>query len=615
MATTTQVQQAVCGPTRASLLTGRRPDTLRTVTHTSPTYWRERAGDFATIPQMFKERGYTTLSYGKVFDLRTSSHNQSTEWICDGPYSWTEPPQLCGTTTWTEDSKLSRGLSHRLLDPEEEPLVSDVVITTAAIKRLQDGSLRAPWFVAVGVHRPHLPFIVPQRHLDLYPLSAVPLPEAADRDAPVGMPSVASECAGTYQNDPSGGCLADHGSFEMWQQYLGGFNASSSHNQEVFAQKLVGAAPPRAGWGGWNGAVNTSLPDSQIRELRQYYFAAVSHTDEMLGRVIDAAVGPGPNDTIVVLVGDHGWHLSENAMWAKCTLFESATRAPVIVRVPGVTDRGLVSHQLTEHVDVMATLAAAAGFPAPPLCAADSRRTHLCTEGINVLPLMTSPTAALRKAAYSQWPHPFSQQPNIMGFSVRTVDARYTEWVAMNYPDGAHVANWSSVCGRELYDYSVATTGVGERRNVVSDASMAHKVATMRQYLHAGWRPAVAPGPWPPQLPDVPQTQLLNCGPAGMPPAPPPALCSGTVEQCIVVHGDVNFNEAPELPGYPRVLPTAMACEEACMAAEDCASGLWLSGSVRHGDCYLTARAGPARHDFCGAHPGQQCVGFVRRPK
>ncbi len=276
----------------------------------------------------------------------------------------------------------------------------------------------------------------------------------------------------------------------------------------------------------------------------------------------------------------------------------------------------------------MPTVAAAAGLPVPPQCAVDSRRTHLCTEGINVLPLMSSPTTALRKAAYSQWPHPFSQQPNIMGFTVRTLDARYTEWVSMSYPDGAHVANWSSVCGRELYDYSAAAGAAGERRNVVTDASMAQKVATMRQQLHAGWRVALGPGDWPSQLPDVPQIQLLNCGPAGLPPAPPappvppappappaprPTFCNGTVEQCIVVHGNINFNAAPEVPGYPQVLPTDIACEEACMAEDDCASGLWLSGSVRHGDCYLSERVGPARHDFCGARPGQQCVGFVRK--
>ena len=84
------VQVAVCGPTRASLLVGRRPNTLRTVTHTKPTYWRQRAGNFTTIPQMFRDNGYYTVSFGKVFDLRTSSYNKTSQWICDGPFSWSE---------------------------------------------------------------------------------------------------------------------------------------------------------------------------------------------------------------------------------------------------------------------------------------------------------------------------------------------------------------------------------------------------------------------------------------------------------------------------------------------------------------------------------------------
>jgi iduronate 2-sulfatase len=94
--TANHVQLSVCGPTRASLLVGRRPDTLLTVTHTSPTYWRERAGNFTTIPQMFKEAGWRTLSFGKTFDLRTSSFNLSAEWICDGPCSWSQPPSYVG---------------------------------------------------------------------------------------------------------------------------------------------------------------------------------------------------------------------------------------------------------------------------------------------------------------------------------------------------------------------------------------------------------------------------------------------------------------------------------------------------------------------------------------
>lgn len=89
-------------------------------------------------------------------------------------------------------------------------------------------------------------------------------------------------------------------------------------------------------------------------------------------------------------------------MWAKCTNFEAAARAPFLLHVPGVTDRGLVSHQLTEHVDIMPSIAAAAGLPLTQ-CPPDSSQITLCTEGVNVLPLMSSPSTALRKASYSQW--------------------------------------------------------------------------------------------------------------------------------------------------------------------------------------------------------------------
>ena len=162
-----------------------------------------------------------------------------------------------------------------------------------------------PWFVAVGLHRPHLPFIVPKRHLDLYPLASVPLPSKAARAFPAAMPSVAAECAGTFKSDRSGGCVAQHGSFELWQQYQGGFNATG--HRPVASLASLGAKGP-GGWSGWSGARDTSLPDAHARELKQYYSAAVSHTDELFGKVLAAAGGAGAR-TIVVLAGDHGEQL------------------------------------------------------------------------------------------------------------------------------------------------------------------------------------------------------------------------------------------------------------------------------------------------------------------
>eukprot|EP01047_Picozoa_sp_COSAG01_P086839 COSAG01_NODE_19711_length_994_cov_0.925140_1_plen_197_part_00 len=168
-----------------------------------------------------------------------------------------------------------------------------------------------------------------------------------------------------------------------------------------------------------------------------------------------------------------------------------------------------------------------------------------------------------------------------------TVDVRYTEWVQMSYPAGKHVANWSSFCARELYLYD--TGEAGERRHVDDDVALAHVVRDMRKRLHAGWRTAMGALPWPVHLPDATQTQIDNCGPAGLPQPSSSSLCNGSVAQCIEARGNVNYNAAPELDGFPQIVATALACEEACMAHDRCASGLWLSGSVRHGDCYLTA--------------------------
>ena len=136
-------------------MTGRRPDTLRTVTHTSPTYWRERAGNFSTVPQMFKERGWHAVSFGKTFDLRTSG-NKSDAWICDGAYSWSEPAVFCGTTTWARDTKLAARQSHALLDEADEARVGDRMILDAALAKLNGSSASGPlptdrpWLVAVS---------------------------------------------------------------------------------------------------------------------------------------------------------------------------------------------------------------------------------------------------------------------------------------------------------------------------------------------------------------------------------------------------------------------------------------------------------------------------------
>jgi iduronate 2-sulfatase len=586
------VQQAVCGPTRASFMTGRRPNTLRTVTHAvKNTYWRRLSGNYSSMPEAFKEAGWYTLSFGKTFDLRTSSFNLSSEFICDGIYSWSEPPLYCGTTQWDKDHEMGGGHSHAVLSVAEEANSSDVTISNAAIARL-NGTLPQPWFVAVGLHRPHLPFIVPQRMLDLYPHGASPTPVMAP---PINMPAASTECSGGKV------CMPGHGSFELWEQYT--FNVT------------------QPAWNGWDGLLTDALPDDRAAELRRFYFAAVSHTDEIMGNVIAAVARRVASKLdaappVIAVIGDHGWHLGDQGVWGKCTNFEAATRAPLMMHVPGVTDRtagGVVTTSLTEHVDLLPTLAEAAGLGTLPTCTPATPASIMCTEGVSVLPLAADPTAVVKKASFSQWPIPFaSQTPPTMGYTMRTPTARYTEWVAMDYgkgPDGAFIPQWNTVCGRELYIYSAAsattagaphtsTAAVTERANVANDPEHAEMVAVLSKQLHAGWRVAAGGAPWPTDLPSVNQTFIPTCPGGAVAPAPPPptpcmqptTLQLGYARTCTNATAQANRDDAScwcnpaNMPVQKRKMASYTDCETKCKSDPACFSWTFSAtgGCFRH---------------------------------
>ena len=311
-----------------------------------------------------------------------------------------------------------------MITAAQEAVIADAQISDLGVATLANLTKQElPWLLAVGLHRPHLPFLVSQRMLDLYPEAAVKLPH---REAPTAMPDAAGECAGTYNDGPTGGCQPGQASFELWQQYS--FNGTVR-------------------WNGWNGVIGSPMPEAWALELRRFYLAAASFADEKFGKVLDALAaaqgGAVARTAVTVLVGDHGWHLGEQGMWAKCTEFDAATRAPVMIRVPGVTDGGMITRSFTEHVDLLPTVLAAAGLPPIPVCPPDSRAVSRCTEGVSVLPLAQDPQAVVKKAAITQWPHPFGQQPAAMGYSIRTTTFRYTEWVLMDYTaNGTHLPNW-----------------------------------------------------------------------------------------------------------------------------------------------------------------------------
>ena len=285
--------------------------------------------------------------------------------------------------------------------------------------------------MAVGFLKPHLPFTFPEEYLSQAEFSTVGLPYI-----PEGCPHVAW-----------------HGQGEM------------THYGDILQFTV---------------AYNQSIPESKASELRRAYFASVTYIDDLLGRLLDELETLElVEDTIVVLLGDHGFHLGDQAMWTKKTLFDVALRAPLVLRIPGLNAARIP--ELVEFVDIFPTVVEAAGLPSLPVCPeGEERTTELCREGTSFLPLLKNEDSSWKNVTFSQ-----CQRMAFMGYSVWTPDYRYTEWV--HYDLIHYSPMWDLVTAVELYDYS---TDHGEAFNHANQAEYADIQADLSDLLHNGWREA-----------------------------------------------------------------------------------------------------------------------------
>ena len=297
------------------------------------------------------------------------------------------------------------------------PLEDDQILAQA-VKTLKELAPAAksgeqPFFLAVGFHKPHLPLLAPEEFFDLYPLENISLPK--NDYAPVGMPDIA------------------------WSNYI------ELRNYDDIAQLNA------------SGQINTTLPNETVKNLRRAYYACVSYIDSLIGQVLKELENLGLADsTIISFFGDHGWHLGGEESndyndddnpclfyrsrrmvgtfrdglleFSTCRLyrckntnFESATRAPLMLHIPGQTTQGITSDALTEFVDIFPTLVEAAGFPRLDLCPEGlSTQATLCSEGQSFLPLIDDPAGSnWKKTAFSQFLRGGPRQ-EIMGYSMRT---------------------------------------------------------------------------------------------------------------------------------------------------------------------------------------------------
>ena len=301
-------QQAVCGPSRTSLLTGRLPDNTR-VWH-NRNLFRDTQPDIVTLPQHFRNHGYRTVSLGKVF----SGDERELD-----PASWSEP-EILKQKGWKnsalgDSGGKGKGPAWEAADVPDEGY-ADGKLARLAVERLtglQNGG--KPFFLAVGFFKPHLPFNAPKRYWDLY--------------------------------DPATFDLKDD------SQRVNGIPEHAHHSHREL--------------GGYRDMPKDEhLDAATTRTLRHGYHACVSYTDAQIGKLLAALDQLGlAQNTIVVLWGDHGWSLGEKDRWGKGTNFERDTRVPLLIRTPGLQAPGAAAAGLVELVDVFPTLAELASLPAP----------------------------------------------------------------------------------------------------------------------------------------------------------------------------------------------------------------------------------------------------------
>ncbi|ELT96527.1 hypothetical protein CAPTEDRAFT_63083, partial [Capitella teleta] len=433
-----------CNPSRTSLLTSRRPDTTRI--YDNRVFFRTVNPDFTTLPQYFKENGYTTLGFGKIFHRM---RHPDTE---DNKYSWSEH-------MFVPDNDLlfpETGPQWQAVDAAQRNghVLLDESVTTAAKNALKQ--VAADWkeneknfFLAFGLRKPHLKFIFPEKYMEYYPLDDV------------GMPV-----------NPT---LSDSSPDIAW------IKNTELHGAPEYSQFMEGLSR------------NNSLPYVIVRDLRRAYFSCISYVDDLVGEILKDLNDLGiANDTVVSFIGDHGYHLGEHSMIGKNTAFEVANNSPMIIRIPGVTDGGHVSDKLVEFVDLFPTLAELSNLPNVPYCPGkrnESRGVSLCTEGTSLVPLFRDVnTTQWKDRVFYQYPHRNSVGgPFCMGYSLRTEQYRYTEWVKYKFRSWDS-ADWNDVCAVELYDHHVDPH---ETNNVAADPVFLEIRQELSTKVRAGWEAAL----------------------------------------------------------------------------------------------------------------------------
>jgi uncharacterized sulfatase len=366
-------QFPLCNPSRASFLTGLRPDS--TGVFENSTYFRKNVPDHVTLGQTFQKAGYFVARVGKLYHYGVPAQI-GTDGL-DDPPSWQErinprgrdkdDEELIFTLTPKAEGAARFGGTLSWLAADGEDAEQTDAKSAAATIKLIEQHREKPFFIACGFFRPHTPYVAPKKWFEMYPLDKIKLPVLA-ANYKEGVPEPA---------------------------FL-----SSKKEQE-------------------------NISDDLRKQAIQAYHASTSFMDAQVGQLLDGLDRLKLTDkTIVVFLSDHGYHLYEHGLWQKMSLFENSARVPLIISVPGSKNAGQVSRRIVELVDLHPTLAELCGLTAP---------SNL--EGKSLKPLLDNPRADWDKPALTQvtrgtptMTNAPTTKPSIVGRSIRTERFRFTEW-------------------------------------------------------------------------------------------------------------------------------------------------------------------------------------------
>jgi len=456
-------QQAICGPTRASLMTGTRPDATKIWNLT--TQMRDVNPNTVTLPQYLITQGYTTSGIGKIYHpssaiggvdpvswsipyLKSKESDFPAEFgiPANGQYQLPETkdrmtPEIIAErkkqskdlAANDENPKSIKGPSTECIDVPDTAYEDGVIALLAKDQIITLSKTDKPFFMAVGFHRPHLPFVAPKKYWDLYNREDMPI-------------------ASFQEHSKNGPLIAYHQSGEL-RNYL-----------DIPEFATLPADSLRIG-----------LKIEKQRELIHGYYAAVSYMDAQVGILLNTLESQGTLDnTIIVLWGDHGWHLGDHDLWHKHTNFEEATRAPLIIAGPGI--KAGKTNSLTEFVDVFPTICDLAGVPIPKNL-----------DGKSLKSLMLNNKTKGKEYAISQYPRKLKKaemtklgytEAKMMGYSLRTDQYRYTIW--MNDFTSKQPFSENKIYASELYDYVKDPL---EKVNVVNDKNYTSISATLKSKM------------------------------------------------------------------------------------------------------------------------------------